>query len=140
MANIRKGKLTRRDKKITLRDERELRKEANEVLRQTRKDMFNPARITIRHIDQHQHEIDRQLETLERLRGHVREGHKEYHDLNAKKTELQSWKKRLRMARKAKKLGAKNTQISKAVKEGEKKKTHNPLKLLIGRSRNRSGQ
>ena len=140
MVNIKKGKLTRRDKKITLRDEREMKKEASEVLRETRKDLFNPARITLRHLDQHEHEIDRQLETLEKLRGNVREGHQEYHELNSKKAELRSWKKRLRMARKAKKLGARNEEISRAVKEGVHRHSHGPLKSILGRKRARESE
>ncbi len=138
--NIRRGKLTRRDKRITLRDERELKKEADEVLRQTRKDLFNPARITLRHLDQHEHEIDQQLETLEKLRLNAREGHSEYHELNAKKAELRSWKKRLRMARKAKELGAKNDEISKAVRDGVRKHSHGPLKSILGKKRARGSE
>jgi len=131
--NIRKGKLTRREKKITLNDEKEVKREANEVLRQTKRDMFNPARVTIRHMDQREHEIDEQLSRMEKLRGNIREGHQEYHDVKTKKAELRSWKKRLRLAKKAKKLGAKNEEISRAVKEGYKKHSHGPLKSILGK-------
>jgi len=137
--NIRKGKLTRREKKITLNDEKEVKREANEIIRQTQRDMFNPARITLRQMDQHEHEIDEQLSRLEKLRGSIREGHQEYHELKSKKAELKSWKKRLRLAKKAKKLGAKNDEISKAVKEGYKKHSHGPLKSILARLRKRSG-
>jgi len=138
--NIRRGKLTRREKKITLNDEKEVKREANEVLRQTRRDMFNPARVTIRHMDQHEHEIDEQLSRLEKLRGNIREGHQEYHDVKTKTAELRSWKKRLRLAKKAKKLGAKNEEISKAVKEGTYKHSHGPLKSIIGKLRRKESE
>ena len=138
--NIKRGKLTRKEKKITLRDEKEVKKEANEVIRQTQRDLFNPARVTIRHMDQHEHEIDEQLSRLEKLRGNVREGHQEYHQLNSKKAELRSWKKRLRMAKKAKKLGAKNEEISRAVKEGVHKHSHGPLKSILGKKRVRESE
>ncbi len=135
--NIRKGRLTRREKAITLRDEKELKREANEVIRQTQKDLFNPARVTIRQMDQHEHEIDEQLAKLEKLRGNIREGHKEFHELNSKKAELKSWKKRLRMARKAKELGAKNEEISRAVRDGVHKHSHGPLKSILARLRHK---
>jgi predicted translin family RNA/ssDNA-binding protein len=133
MVNIRKGKLARREKKVAVRDERQMKKEADELIRQTRRDMFNPARMTIRHIDQHQHEIDEQLSSLERLRGNVRAGHQEHSEIQTSKAELKSWKKRLRMARKAKKLGAKNEEVSSALKQGEKRHSHGPMKSLLGR-------
>jgi len=136
--NIRKGKLTRREKRLTLNDEKEVKREANEIIRQTKRDMFNPARMTIRHMDQHAHEIDDQLSRMEKLRGNIREGHQEYHELNSKKAELRSWKKRLRLAKKAKKLGAKNEEISRAVKEGYKKHSHGPLKSILARLHKRS--
>jgi len=133
--NIRRGKLTRREKKITLNDEKEVKREANEIIRQTQRDMFNPARVTLRQMDQHEHEIDEQLSRLEKLQRNIREGHQEYHDLKTKTAELKSWKKRLRLAKKAKNLGAKNEEISRAVKEGYKKHSHGPLKSILARLR-----
>ena len=137
--NIRKGKLTRREKRLTLNDEKLIKREANEIIKQTQRDMFNPARITLRQMDQHEHEIDEQLSRLERLRQNVREGHNEYHELRSKAAELKSWKKRSRLAKKAKKLGAKNEEISRAVKEGYKKHSHGPLKSILARLHKRSG-
>ena len=133
--NIRKGKLTGHEKKIAVNDERQMKKETEELIRQTRRDMFNPARMTIRHIDQHQHEIDSQLETLEKVRENVRAGHREHSEIQSRRAELRSWKKRLRMARKAKRLGAKNEEVSRALKQGEKRHSHGPMKSLLGRLR-----
>ncbi len=135
MVDMKRARLERKEKKVTLNDERQVRKMADEAIRQTKKDLFNPARLTVRTMDRHEQEIDRQLANLERVMENVRSGHSQYADIKSKKAELNSWKKRLRMARKAKKLGEKNERVSRALQEGYKKHTNGPIKSLLARHR-----
>ncbi len=133
MVNVKKGKLGRSEKKIAIRDERDIKKETNQLINETKKDMFNPAKMTTRHIDQHLQETDKMLSTLEKLRGNVRQGHLDYHGVKSAKAMLKSNKKRLTLAKKAKKLGAKNAQISNALKNDDKGHTHRHILSLLKR-------
>ncbi len=131
MASLKKGKLRRSEKKIALRDEHDIKKETAQLIRETRKDMFNPARMTTRHIDQHLQETDQMLAALERLRGNVRQGYIDYHEVKTAKAMLKTNKKRLSLAKKAKKIGAKNAEISNALRSDDKQHTHRHVISLI---------
>lgn len=101
MVSLKRGKLGRADKRTALQDEKNIKKEANIMIRETQRDMFNPAKMSIRHIDQHLHETDQMLSELEKIRGTVRQGHQEYHNMRNLKSQLNTQKKRLRYAKKA---------------------------------------
>ncbi len=133
MVSLRRGKLGRSDKKIAIRNERDVKKETAQLINETRRDMFNPARMTTRHIDQHLQETDKMLDALERLRGNVRQGHMDYHEVKTAKAMLKTNKKRLTLAKKAKKIGAKNTEISNAIKKDDKGHTHRHIISLLKR-------
>ena len=96
----RSGKLFRRDKKLALKDVKAVRQEANELARQTRKDLFKPGKMTIREMENKERHIDTELNRLENLKGMVSRSHDEYHRLINTKHRLQSAKERLKLEKK----------------------------------------
>jgi len=101
------GRLFRRDMKLALKDVRAVRQEANELARQTKKDLFKPGKMTIREMEKKERHIDTELNRLENLKGMVSRGHEEYHRLVNTKHRLQSLKERLKLEKKRKKTESK---------------------------------
>ncbi|MFP3257004.1 MAG: hypothetical protein RXO36_04330 [Candidatus Nanopusillus acidilobi] len=103
----RSGRLFRRDKKLALKDVRAVRQEANELARQTKKDLFRPGKMTIREMEAREKHIDRELNRLEKLKSAVNRSHEEYHRLKHTKHRLESLKERLKLEKKRKKTESK---------------------------------
>jgi hypothetical protein len=124
------GKLLRRDKKLVMSDIRNVRKEANELARETRKDLFQSGKMTIRAMERKEKHIDRELNRLEDLLKKVSSGHEEYHRLKHTKHSLQALKERIRLEKKRKKYENKQAKYKRPTKKSKIKK---PLVAIVHR-------
>ena len=97
MVDFRKGRLQRRDKKVLYRDEKQVLHDTKELIHQTKRDMFSPAKLTLRQIIERDKQIDNQLDAIEGLRSTAMEGHVKYAELQESKRELKAQKKLLKL-------------------------------------------
>ena len=97
MVDYKHGKLQRADKKVLYHDEKQVLRDTKELIHQTKRDMFSPAKLTLRQIIERDKQIDNQLDAIEKLRGTAMEGHAKYAELQASKRELKAQKKMLKM-------------------------------------------
>jgi len=123
------GKLFRRDKKLALKDVKAVRQEANELARQTRKDLFKPGKMTLREMEKKERHIDTELNRLENLKSMVNRSHEEYHRLVNTKHRLQSAKERLKLEKKRRIADAKLS----TYKKPRKRKTSHRVEIIPAR-------
>jgi DNA repair exonuclease SbcCD ATPase subunit len=123
------GGLFRRDKALTLKDVKTVRQEANELARQTKKDLFKPGKMTLREMNDKEKHIDRELNRLEKLKSSVNRSHEEYHRLKNSKHRLETIRERLKLENKRKKTEAKlNT-----YKKPRKKRLTHKVEIISAR-------
>jgi hypothetical protein len=97
------GKLSGKDKKMALSDVRELRKEANTLAREIKRDLFSSGKMTLREMEKREKHIDHELDVLDNLLQSVRANHEEYHRLRNAKQKLKALKQKIKLEKKLKK-------------------------------------
>lgn len=122
----RSGKLLRRDRALALKDEKRVKAEVNELIRQTKKDLYNPAKMTLRQMEARERHIDTELSRLNHLLSKVNQNHETYHQLKHAKHHLQALKEGIKLEKKKRKTLTKINRIS-----GKHKKAKKPRKPLI---------
>lgn len=94
------AKLLRKDRALALKDEKRVKADANELIRQTKKDLFNPGKMTVRQMEARERHIDTELSRLNHLLSKVNQNHEKYHQLKHAKHKLETLKEGIRLEKK----------------------------------------
>ncbi|MGC8584886.1 MAG: hypothetical protein ACP5L4_02025 [Thermoplasmata archaeon] len=133
MRRLKSGKLYRSDKKLALKDIKEVRKNAQDLARQTKRDLFKSGKMTLKQMESREKHIDTELNRLDNLLGQVNTGHEEYHRLKNAKHSLQVVKENLKLEKKRKKYEQKLKKYNRQPKKSGKR---NPLISLTKKRSN----
>jgi len=122
------GRLLRKDRELALKDEKRVRTYSNELIRQTKKDLFNPSRMTLRAMKAREESIDTELAGLNHLLSKVNRNHEKYHELKQTKHQLEALKEGINLEKKKRKTIAK---INALKPRRKSKKPKRPLVSIV---------
>ncbi len=112
----RSGRLLRKDKKLALSDIRQIRKEANELARETKRDLFSSGKLTLREMQNKERQINAEINRLENLLKQIRANKEEYQKLKHTKNTLKAVKEKIKLEKKRRKYEKKLAKYNKKSK------------------------